>query len=84
MTATPTPEVGDILLGASYRKEEAEVEDAVEKEEAPKETPRLAEVLEDIAEQVEEVETKAEKPAKANGEGDKSEDDESGKDRDVA
>lgn len=26
MTATPTPEVGDILLGASYRKEEAEVE----------------------------------------------------------
>ena len=26
MTATPTAEVGDILLGASYRKEEAEVE----------------------------------------------------------
>ena len=26
MTATPTPEVGDILLGASYRKEEAEVD----------------------------------------------------------
>ncbi|MDP4573913.1 flotillin domain-containing protein [Qipengyuania sp. G39] len=40
--------------------------------EAPKETPRLAEVLDDIAEQVEEVETKAEKPAKTNGEGDAS------------
>jgi acetyl-CoA C-acetyltransferase len=26
MTATPTPEVGDILLGASYRKEEAEID----------------------------------------------------------
>ncbi|WP_306031237.1 acetyl-CoA acetyltransferase [Stappia sp. MMSF_3263] len=26
MTATPTPVVGDILLGASYRREEAEVE----------------------------------------------------------
>jgi acetyl-CoA C-acetyltransferase len=26
MTATPTPEVGDILLGASYRKEEAGIE----------------------------------------------------------
>src|SRR5699024_280962 len=26
MTATPTPEVGDILLGASYRKEGADVE----------------------------------------------------------
>ncbi|WP_372800728.1 acetyl-CoA acetyltransferase [Paracoccus seriniphilus] len=26
MTATPTPEVGDILLGASYRKEEADID----------------------------------------------------------
>ncbi|MDG5747937.1 flotillin domain-containing protein [Qipengyuania sp. XHP0207] len=41
--------------------------------EAPTETPRLAEVLDDIAEQVEEVEANAKKPAKANGEGDKSE-----------
>ncbi len=41
--------------------------------EAPTETPRLAEVLDDIAGQVEEVEANAKKPAKANGEGDKSE-----------